>query len=83
MKVHRNSDKRSKQTAIEIAEVVSVSPLRIKLKSNDRLILDRNMIKVTAQVDSLITNGYLFVGNKVLTVISKGHQEVFVIDKIL
>lgn len=83
VKAQSKTDKKLKQTSTEIAVVVNVSPFRIKVRGNDKLVLGRNMLHMTSTVTSLLYNNNLRVGDKVMIILAKGHEEVFVVDKIM
>ena len=81
-KVIKANNKAVKGTYFEPAQVVSINPFRIKLKDNNKLILDRSMMTVASRVLSLINDGYLSSGQKVLVCVNRGGEEIFVLDKI-
>jgi len=81
-KVYDQNDKKSKQSKIEPGEVTSIDPLRIRLKNNNKLILNRDMLSITSRITDLIHNERLWIGSRVLVLINKGGDEIYVIDRI-
>lgn len=81
-KVNAAQNKKFKPTTAEPAEVIGVNPLRIRLKDNSKLVLNKDMMMVSTQVNDLISDGRLKAGNDVLVIINRGGDDVYVIDRI-
>lgn len=81
-KASRAVDKSLKHSSFEPGEVTSVYPFRIKLKDNNKLVLNADMFSTTSRIKDLINDDRLVIGSKVLVLVNKGGEELYVIDRI-